>query len=91
MRRLRERTPLDWYREIKKIRTPSVRCQIVQLTWWEFFADRFYGFESRTVLDHWRKEWSFDIHVCPKVIERALKRLGWPPAVAAARARIWEE
>lgn len=91
MRRLEERTPMDWYREIKKIRTPSVRCQIVQLVWWSYLAENFYGFKSRTILDAWRREWTFDIHVRPEVVERALSRLGWPPAVAKARAWIWEE
>ena len=91
MRRLEERMPMDWYREIKKIRTPGVRCQIAVLTWFEYLADRIHGFKSRTILDAWRREWTFDLCVRSEVVERALIRLGWPPAVAKAKAWIWEE
>ena len=82
---------MDWYREIKKIRTPNVRCQIVQFVWWSYIADNFHGFESRTILDAWRREWTFDIRVRPEVLERALVRLGWPPRIAAERVRVGGE
>ena len=88
MRRLQDRTPMDWYCEIAYFWNPGVRCQIAVMVWIEFIADRFHGFKSRTILDAWRREWTFDIHVRQEVVEKALIRLGWPPAVAKARAWI---
>ena len=87
-RSLRQRTCTDWYEAIKKLRTPSVRTQVALIVWWDYFADRHKGQESKHLLDRWRAQWTPQLHVWPKILCKALVKVGFPPGEALARSLI---
>ena len=87
---LRQRTCTDWYEAIKKLRTPSVRTQVALIVWWDYFADRHKGQESRRLLDRWRTQWTPQLHVWPKILCKALVKVGFPPGEALVRSLILE-
>ena len=89
-RSLRQRTCTDWYEVIKKLRTPSVRTQVALIVWWDYFADRHKRQASRHLLDPWRAKWTLQLHVWPKILCKALVKVGFPPAEAMARSLVLE-
>ena len=55
-----------------------------------FFVLRNKGRESKLLLDRWRAQWTPQLHVWPKILCKALVKVGFPPGEAMARSMVVE-
>ena len=92
LRQLRERSAADWIRALKVIRTSSVRAQVAVIVIWDHLYDAQEPWKkNRGPLDDWAAQWSQETSPRPKVLAKALVKVGYPPVEAELRSRIGEE
>jgi hypothetical protein len=64
---------------------------VALIVWWDDIADRYKGQESKRLLDRWRAQWTPPLHVWPKILCKALVKVGFPPGEALTRSLILED
>lgn len=91
LRQLRERSAADWIRVVKKLRTPSVRAHVSAVILFDWLYDAVEPWKkNRGPLDFWASGWAPETCPGPKVLAKALVKVGYPPREAEVRSRIGE-
>ena len=91
LKRLRELNSDQLIRALRKIRTPSVRASASAVAAWDLVLDvSGPHMRRKEQILSWAGEWTPENDPRPAVLARALVKIGYPPRVAEARARIGE-
>ncbi len=73
---LRSRSPVEWLKSIRRIKSRLCRTKAACIVWWDFFAERT-GEDRWEHLDKYLRSWNVRQKVTPAQLEAALLSIGY--------------